>query len=461
MFKYVSYDVVAADTGAYYRYMDVLLKLEPLPGKSIGYEFNANTTSEKFLGTSLNLSFTQKNLLRRLDQLRFNIYAGIESQITGEDIFINTTELSSSIDLVVPRRFWPFPIPYSKKTTPKTITSIKANYISRLDFYELFNTNFRYGSQFYENTPAKLWTWNWLDINVVRILNTSPEFDEILKNNLLLLQSFQEQMIFGTNVSWVYNSQLRLDKRNDIYFKPNLELAGTMYHVLNNLNNLPQLFNGSQVPEQYIAGLPYANFLRLTLDFRNYFDINAANKIACRAEVSGAFPFWNSEVVPYVKQFFAGGSNDIRAFAVRKLGPGGYFPYYENYEDSTVTAKPGDQNGDLKLELNLEYRFDIFSIFEGALFCDIGNIWTLKPDPARPFSNFELNDFYKELAIGPGAGLRLDFSYFLIRIDAAYPLIDPALDSKNGQVRIKQIIEAGLLPPQKSVTWNIAVAYPF
>ncbi|MFN0276798.1 MAG: BamA/TamA family outer membrane protein [Chitinophagales bacterium] len=457
IFKYVSYNINVADTGNYFRYMDVIIKLEPLPGKTFSYEFNTDITTDKLLGTSLNLTFIQKNLLRRLDQLRLNIYGGIESQVTGGAVFINTSEFSTSLDLILPRRFWPIPNKASKKSFPKTIISVKGSYSNRLDFYELFNTNFLYNWQWLENTKSKQWAIAPVNINIVSILDTTTTFNEILQDNLLLLQSFQEQLIFAPGVSFIYNSQLRQDKRNDFYFKGSLEVAGMIYHALSHWGE----FSKEDTITRTIGNLPYSNFTRIDFDVRDYFEINNSNNLAFRFLASISVPYWNSEVNPYVKQFYAGGANDIRAFPIRKLGPGGYFPFYENYEDSIVEVIPGDQNGDIKLGLNAEYRFDLFSIFEGALFCDIGNIWTLKPDPARPFSNFEFSDFYNELAIGPGAGLRLDFEYVIVRLDAAYPLKDPALDSKNGQERIQQIIDNGLVPPEKKVVWSLAFAYPF
>lgn len=457
IFRYITYDVNIADTGTYFRFMDVHIKLAPLPNKTFSYELNTDFTSDKLVGTSLNLSFIQKNLLRRLDQLRFNIYGGIETQFLGEVTQINTSEFNASVDLILPRRFWPFPIPTSKKTFPKTVFSLKGSYLNRIDLYELFNTNFKYGSKWIENTKSKQWDLFPVDISVVRVLDTTAAFNSLLQNNLLLLQSFQEQLIFGPNVSWTYNSQLRFNKRNDVYFKASAQVAGMLFHAAAHWGE----FSKEDTSLRTIASLPYSNFSKIDFDFRDYFDINTANQLAFRALASAAFPYWNSEVVPYVKQFFAGGTNDIRAFAIRKLGPGSYFPYSENYTDSTVVVIPGDQNGDIKLEVNLEYRFDLFSFFEGALFCDIGNIWTLKPDPTRPFSNFEFNDFYKELAVGPGAGLRMDFQYIIVRIDAAYPLVDPALDSENGRQRLQQIIDDGLPAPTKKVAWNIAFGYPF
>ncbi|MBC8045263.1 MAG: BamA/TamA family outer membrane protein [Fimbriimonadaceae bacterium] len=457
IFKYVTYDIDEAYRDSIFRYLDVIIKLDPLPRKSVGYEFNASTTSDYLLGTSFNLSYTQKNLLHRLDQLKFNFYAGIESQVSSDLVSINTSELSGSVDLILPRLFWPFSFYIPKRYYPKTITSLAGNYINRLDFYELFNTSFSWGSQWIENSKDKQYTWNVVDINLVSVLNTTPDFDTLLQNNLLLLQSFQEQFIFGPTATWVYNSQLKKDKRNDIYFKASGEVAGMIYHAAAHWGE----FSKNDTIIRTIAGIPYTNFTRFDLDFRDYYDFNSANKFVYRAGFSIAVPYWNSnKVVPYVKQFFAGGTNDIRAFPIRRLGPGSYFPYILNIEDSLTEVIPGDQSGDLKILMNFEYRFDIFSIFEGALFCDIGNIWTLHNDPYRPHSQFG-NDFLDEIAIGPGAGLRLDAKFVIVRIDAAYPLKDPALDGPASDIHRVEFEEAGVPFPEKKIVWNIAIGYPF
>lgn len=462
LFKYTTIDPVVLDSGNYFRYLDIIIKLEPLPKKTFGYEINASATEDYLLGTSIKLSFAQKNMLRRLDQLRFNASAGIESQFLGGDVFIETTELNGSVDLILPKFFWPMNVTVPKRYYPKTITSLKFTYLDRKDFYTLFSSSFSWGATWIENSKAKQYTVNLININNVQVPETSLEFDSILDANLLLKQSFEPKFIFGPTGSWVYNSQLKFDKRNDIYFRINGEFAGNLFYLVNSAaeNHNPFKKNADSVYFN-LMGLSYSNFIKFDFDFRDYYEFNSANKFASRAYFGFVIPYWNSEVVPYVKQFFAGGTNDIRAFAIRRLGPGGYFPFIANEEDTTVSTLLGDQSGDIKLEFNLEYRFDIFSIFEGALFCDIGNIWTLKKDPYRNFANFQFNTFLNQIAIGPGAGLRLDFQYVILRLDAAYPLRDPAYDTRSSKEKIAFLASQGYAIPDKSVVWNIGINYPF
>lgn len=463
IFKYITIDEVLADTGVYFRYIDVIIKLEPLKTKQLGAEFNTSITSDYLLGNSLNFTFTQKNLLHRLDQIRFSIYGGIETQITGNTIFINTSEFSSSIDLVMPRFFWPLNIRIPKRDYPKTITGLKVNYINRISLYELFNTSYKYGGQWYENGKEKQWNFNLFDITLVNVLDTSAAFNELLQDNLLLLQSFQEQLIFGPDLTFTYNSQLKRNKRNDIYFKGTIEGDGHAVYLFQWLADR----NG---PVPYTIGnLPYSTMTKLDLDLRDYYDFNSSNALASRFLIGIAVPYLNSKVVPYVKQYFAGGTTDIRAFALRELGPGSYFPYIYNADliegnadDSIYSKILGDQTGNLKLEMNVEYRFDILWKLKGAFFCDLGNIWTLKEDPFRPGSGFSLNDFLGETAIGPGAGIRLDVSsYFVIRLDAAWPLRDPSMDTKENRAILDNYAAQGFVIPEKTITWNIAINYPF
>jgi outer membrane protein assembly factor BamA len=289
---------------------------------------------------------------------------------------------------------------------------------------------------------------------------STAQFDSILENNFLLRQSFQEQLIMAPNLKYVYNTQAVANKRNDIYFRAGVELSGTLTYLgFAATDPNVQLFGHTDVVTDplKIVGIPFSNYTRFDLDFRDYFDINSSNTIIGRIALGLAIPYWNSQVAPFVKQFYVGGANSIRAYPIRKVGPGSYLSY-EITEEGLAVAKPEDQTGGLKLEFNTEYRFDIAGMLEGALFCDVGNVWSLKYDPDRPGSQFHFNDFYRELAVGPGFGLRLDFSYFIIRLDAAYPLVDPAVDGPKGTYYKEEL---GVVFPAKVLNWNFAIGYPF
>jgi outer membrane protein assembly factor BamA len=165
--------------------------------------------------------------------------------------------------------------------------------------------------------------------------------------------------------------------------------------------------------------------------------------------------YGNSATLPYVKQFNIGGSNSVRAFSARSLGPGSY-----KIPDSVAAKSFIDQAGDIKLEVNSEYRFPIVSILRGALFIDAGNIWLLQEDPARPGSQFSSKTFLDEIAVGTGFGLRLDLSFFILRFDIAFPLRVPSLP--QGERWVTNKINFGDPSWRKNnLALNIAIGYPY
>lgn len=431
IFKFVSIQTVKhPDSTSYVQYMDLIIRLDPLDKRQISTEFNVNTTSDYLLGNSVNFIYGEKNLFHNLDLLTYNLKGDIETQFIAHDLIINTSEVSTGLNLGLPIYFYPFPIHVPKRYFPKTNISLNLDYVNRVNFYTIFNTSFEYSStnliqskkqQLILKLPVP-------SINIVKTPTISPEFDSILQSNLILRESFQEQLITGYSGTYIFNSQAIGTHRDDGYIRATLE------------------FN-----------MPFADFVRFDCDLRNYFNFHNTTRLILRGAFGIAVPFANTSVIPYVKQFFVGGAYSVRAFQVRKLGPGTYL----NYDLTGQTPVPDDQTGDIKLEFNAEYRFKIIGIFEGAVFCDAGNIWTLHVDYYRPGSKFRIDDFYKELGVGPGAGLRLNFSYFIIRFDAAYPLYDPALDGPRGDYYRSYYNELGYSIPKKSLSFNLAIGYPF
>jgi outer membrane protein assembly factor BamA len=168
--------------------------------------------------------------------------------------------------------------------------------------------------------------------------------------------------------------------------------------------------------------------------------------------VGEAINYWNSDVVPYIKQFYLGGTTSMRAWRVRSLGPGSY--------TDTSTINFFNSAGDIKLEGNLEYRFNIFGRLNGALFADAGNIWLRKFDPAKPGANFQVETFLDEIAIGAGIGFRLDFSYFVLRLDVATPLRDPATQLSDRWV-IGDFDILNSAWRKDNLLFNLAIGYPF
>lgn len=440
IFKYVTIQAQElADTANYIQELNLMLRLDPLPYKTISYEINANTTSDYLLGNAINISYTHKNLFHRLDQFKVSLKGGIETQLAGELTYINTSELNAGIGLTLPEFMWPIPWEVPKRYFPKTNLRLNFNYIDQINNFTLLNTAFEYEFITYENTKNNKAQKQHIikgpipTLNLVRVPNISEAFQLELATNPLLRQSFEEVFIMGYGYTFLYNTQPTGKHVFDQYFRASTEI-----------------------------NLPFSDFWRVDADYRIYVNPNPANRFVFRAATGFAIPFnttngevFDTEVIPYVKQFFTGGAYSIRAFTVRKLGPGGFVDF------DTVSGIRIDQVADLKLEANFEYRFDIISMLEGAVFVDVGNTFTRKDEIFRPYARFSIFDFYKLLAVGPGVGLRLDFSYFVLRVDAAYPVYDPAIDGPYRDIVLQEYLDTGFEIPKKKLAINLAIGYPF
>jgi outer membrane protein assembly factor BamA len=210
-----------------------------------------------------------------------------------------------------------------------------------------------------------------------------------------------------------------------------------------------------------LTNMPIANFVKLEADYRHYWNLTQHTTLATRIYGGVGIPYSSSDVMPYIRQFTAGGPNSIRAWRLRTLGPG-------TFKDTSASASSfPDQTGDMKLEGNIEYRFDLLRLFnggvnlKGATFLDMGNIWMLKKDTSRVGSEFQLSKLYHDLAIGTGAGLRLDFSFFLIRLDWGIPVKVPYFTgNKDGWYLSEWDLGSGRWR-RSNIIWNVAIGYPF
>jgi outer membrane protein assembly factor BamA len=236
------------------------------------------------------------------------------------------------------------------------------------------------------------------------------------------------------------NTNQHLKKNTEFsYFHYNIESAGNTLSLLGKLMKLPQ----DTVKEYVLFKVPFSQYLKTDAEFRYFRPINQTDGMAYRLFAGIAYPYGNSKSMPFEKQYYGGGVNDIRAWQAYSLGPGSY--------NDTIKAYPTDR-ADIKLEANAEYRVKLIGILEGALFIDAGNIWSINKFDNRPGALFQFNTFYKQMALGTGWGTRFDFQYFLLRIDLGFKLHDP-----NGNQWFYQ----------KKITWandfypQLGIGYPF
>ncbi len=441
---------------------DSLLKarilLTPLLKKSLRFEAQINSKSNNFVGPSITASFINRNFLRGAELFQFQINAAYEVQVnSGQTDPVNAYELGSEASLTIPRFISPIRIPYSShRYMPQTNIKLGFKLQNRVGFFLLNSFNTAYG-YIWRETAQKSHTLYPIDITFFRLGRISESFQNRLNNEPFLERSLRNQFILGSRYTYTYNSQTgEQDKRSrdNIFFSGNIDLSGNLAYLTQ------KIFKAQGAPYETayeVFGQPYSHYSRADIDFRYYHDISEKQQLATRFIAGAGYAYGNSFTMPYVKQFSSGGSNSIRAFRARSVGPGSYDsrPLLEREDNFFI-----DQTGDAKLEANAEYRFGIAGYLKGAAFVDAGNIWLLRSDSTRPGSNFEWNRFYKEIAIGTGLGLRLDASFFILRLDAAFPLRIPYLPEGNRWV-INDINFFDRNWRRDNFILNVAIGYPF
>ena len=285
-----------------------------------------------------------------------------------------------------------------------------------------------------------------VDITYVSPSNVTPEYLADIDKDESLRKVIEKQLIFGPTYQYTYTNTMQKRKKNTFYFNGELDLAG----------NITGLVTGANVRKNdtiKIFDVPFSQYVKVKADFRHYLKLGKESELASRIIVGAGLPYGNSNVLPTSKQFVVGGTNSIRAFRARSLGPGSYL------NTETTNSYLPDQSGDLKLEFSTEYRAKLFSIVRGALFVDAGNIWLLNADPNKPGAEIS-KDFMKEIAVGAGAGLRFDLSFLILRTDLAFPLRKPYLP--EGDRWVIDNINFGSGPWRKdNLILNIAIGYPF
>jgi outer membrane protein assembly factor BamA len=245
-----------------------------------------------------------------------------------------------------------------------------------------------------------------------------------------------------TNYSLTFTNQNLQKSKDFVYVKFNAEAAGNIMYSAYSLTGQEKT-NG--VYELFNTG--FAQYIRGDIDFRHYNILNPGNSIVYRLFAGAGLPYNNSTALPFEKKYFSGGANSIRAWQVRDLGPGSY--------KALTTTRYSNQTADIKLEANLEYRFKLFWVLEGALFVDAGNIWAINKNDDRVGALFELDKFYNDIAVGTGFGTRFDFSFFIFRFDLGIKTRDPEYDA--GQ---KWIFGPRKLAREDFVL-NLGIGYPF
>jgi outer membrane protein assembly factor BamA len=452
VFKFVNIRFVDTDSAGIPR-LEPHIYLTPMPIRNIRFELQGVSKSNNLAGPVFNSSFRNKNLFGGAELFTLSFEAGFEVPIGGGQSGTNSYEIGTRGELDLPKFLTPFMLKnVSSFFVPKTRIVLGLSLMNRLQYYQLLSVDASFG-YIWKESISKEHNFSLLSITFAHLANATQKFNDLLSTNPLLKKSFEQQFIIGENYSYTYNNQLEKDRKNHLYFKGSIDLSGNLLNLVQSL-----FINHKATPDNpyEIFGTIYSQYYKLDIDLRHYYNtIDQRASVASRLIAGIGVAYGNSATLPYVKQFYIGGSNSVRAFSARGLGPGSY-----RIPDSVAAKSFIDQAGDIKLEANTEYRFPIVSIVKGALFVDAGNIWLLREDPARPGSQFSGKTFLDEIAVGTGFGLRLDLSFFILRFDLAFPLRIPYLP--QGERWVINKIDFGNSSWRKNnLMLNVAIGYSY
>jgi outer membrane protein assembly factor BamA len=420
--------------------------LTPLPKKSLRAEFGGNTKSNNLTGSQITIGFTNRNALKGGEILNVDFSVGSEVQVSGSFKGHNTFRLGAEANLAIPRFIVPF-LYINPKGGFVPRTNIQAAYeiLNRQGLYSLNSIKGAFG-YIWKESLQKEHTFYPISIQYVQPIKVTEEYLKLQESNKTLQKVIDTQFILGANYSYLMNQMTgpRIP-RNGFYFNGIADISGNIAGLAKR-----SVIKGGDTAR--IFGAPFSQYLKLETDLRYYRQLGNESVWASRIDVGAGFPYGNSKELPYIKQFFVGGNNSIRAFRSRTLGPGTYLA------DNTANFIP-DQSGDIKLEVNTELRFKIFKPVYGAAFVDVGNIWLKKDNQYKPGAKFT-KDFLKELAAGTGLGVRVDITILVLRLDVAFPLRKPWLAEKDRWV-FDQIDFGSSAWRKENVIFNLAIGYPF
>jgi len=417
LFKYVniSFDTLAEN--------NLISNIELTTSKSQNLSFSLDgTNNERLFGFQSGFDYFHNNLFHGGEKLLISLKSSFEIQLlltdskeTGISNKPNTTEFGPEFHFYLPKYLLINKIGnLSKHINSITELTGAFNIQDRPDYFRR-NQELSFGWIFHENKTTT-WHINPLLISIVDVeINSDFQTQIESYNDQYILSSFQDHVVGGGVFSFEYNGQNLTNNLNSVYFKTTFESAGGMlfnFHQLTNKNKDP-------ITNSYdFLGIRYAHFQKATIDLRYYQGISDHSKIIYRIYSGIGIPKKNlSDALPFEKSFFAGGSNSLRAWRARALGPGSYYD----------SANRFDKIGDIKFEANLESRFPISKWIEGAFFVDFGNIWLIGYDSLRPEAKFNWDNAIDDIAIGTGFGLRLNFEYFILRLDLAIPFKNPGI----------------------------------
>lgn len=429
--------------------LDVYYHLTPLPKKSLRLELLAKTASV-YNGSEANVTWSLRNAFRGAETVTLNVFGGYETQ-TGGNINLNSSyyRYGAELGITWPRLLSPYNWAPTRRFIPKTYLKFGYEFLNRRSAYVLNSSSLKYGYVWKEN-DQKQHDLTLAEIIYVQPRNISEAYKAQMDTVPTLKRIVDPQFSFGPNYTFTFTNTMDESLKHTFYFKGGTNLSGNVLGLLQGAN-----YDDNQ---KKLFGTVYSQFVKIEADGRHYMKLGRYSQLASRIMLGMSYSYGNSRSLPYLKQFYSGGPNGLRAFRARAVGPGSALP--ENLGKDNFFA---DQTGDYKLELNTEYRARLvdmgFGVLNWAAFIDAGNIWLQNTEEDKAGGKLS-KDFLTELAVGAGAGLRFDLTFLILRTDFAIPLRLPYYPKGERWV-IKNIDFGSSSWRRDNLIFNLAIGYPF
>lgn len=422
--------------------LDCNIQLSTNKPSTISFQPEGTNTAGD-LGAAASLTYENRNLFRGSEHLTVELRGAFEA-ITGLEGYQdeNYEEYSVEAKLNFPRFLAPFlSRNFKRRSSATSELALSWDLQNRPEFHRrVFSAAWRYHwSVPNRNTSYRL---DVLDLNYVYMPWISETFkhdylDSVSNRNAILRYNYEDLFIMKTGFGFAYNNGVDA-------FKANVETAGNLLQVLAKSTGFSKDSQGKYT----LFNIAFAQYMKFDFDYTHLFKFDTRNTLALHGDFGIAWPYGNSDVLPFEKRYFSGGANSVRGWSVRELGPG-------KFRGTDGRIDFINHTGDMKLDLNAEFRTYLFWKFNGAVFIDAGNIWTLRNYAEQPGGQFKLNEFYKQIAVAYGLGLRLNFDYFILRFDMGMKAINPAYTSNEDHYAI--------FHPKwgRDFTFHFAVGLPF
>lgn len=410
------------------------------------------TNSEGDLGFGVGLAYQHRNVAHRSNLLTTKLRINYESLSGNFTNLINDryTEYAAEASLTFPKFLMPIVSrEFKRRSKASTEVALSFNYQERPEYTRVIaGAAWKYRWNSRDNRVRR--TWDLVDINYVYLPESTIDFiDQIAPDNPLLRYSYEDHFIMRMGYTYHRTNRRiatavpgRYRLQPSVYtLRVSAETAGNLLYAISSLSN--QKRHGGVYE---LFGIQYSQYAKAEIDYAYTRNITQRQSLAFHAGFGIGVPYGNSRVLPFEKRFYAGGANGVRGWGVRTLGPG-------SFDSRNSVTDFINQCGDIRLDFSAEYRAKLFWVIESAVFVDAGNIWTIHNYANQPGGMFKFDKFWKQIALAYGVGLRLDFSYFLLRFDLGVKAHNPA----DGQERWP------LIHPRwkRDTSFHFSVGYPF